>query len=228
MVKVEQTVYNLVIVLSTIAVGIFAFHAISQMIFSVITRTPEDPFWGFAVALFISLGISGIILPITYIFNRYLQKSLWEQITISLSTAASGALMGFYYGGIATGGRNAQAAAISACIAAIVISGAGFYLKKGFFSIIPYTIATISAYGFTFILSAKAAAYLSTYNFIPGIILTILSLLSINLTLIHLNRTIQKVLSYKVTSFQGADITDIHFFPSQNTKFPKNRKDRRS
>ncbi|MDJ0797405.1 MAG: pentapeptide repeat-containing protein [Calothrix sp. MO_167.B12] len=216
-VKAGQTIKDLFLVwIFVIIVGILAFHAISQMMFSIITRTPEDPFWGFALALFISLGISGVLLPLSYEFDNYLKnlfgtKFVWQRIITSLSAGASGALMGFYYGGIAAGGKNAQAAGISAFIAAIVISGVSFYFIRGILPILVHTIATISAYGFTFLLSAKAATYLSTDKFLPGIALGIFSLLSFKLTFAYLNLTIKNIFTYKTTSFHGADLTNAIF-----------------
>ncbi|MDJ0736415.1 MAG: pentapeptide repeat-containing protein [Nostocaceae cyanobacterium] len=219
-VKAGQNIKDLLLVLLlVIIVVIVGFHAIFQMIFSIITRTPEDPLWGFALALFISLGISGMILPITYDLNTYFnilsQTSIWKRIITSLSAGASGALMGFYYGGTAAGGENAQVAIFSAFVAAIVMSGGSFYLIKGIFPIGINTITTISAYGFTFLLLAKAAVYLSTSNLIPGIVLGLLSVLSIKLTFTCLTILFQKILTYRTTSFCGADLTNAIFDNAQ-------------
>ncbi|AKG21881.1 pentapeptide repeat-containing protein [Calothrix sp. 336/3] len=205
--KIGQTIWDLLLaLLVAIAILISAFHAISQMVFGVINRTPSDPVWNFAIVLVISLLLSGIILPIGEIYLR--QNSILNRIIFSISASASGALMGFYYGGIATGERNPQLAVLTAVVLAIVMGGVSFYLIRGIFPIMINTIAAVSGYGLTFLLSAQVGIYLSSNNLVTGIIYVILFILSFKYTFTSLNLLISKIFTYKTTSFCGADLTN--------------------
>ncbi|MGB6295357.1 MAG: pentapeptide repeat-containing protein [Rivularia sp. (in: cyanobacteria)] len=146
-VKAGQTIE---IFLSLITVAfittIIVFHAVSQMIFGVIERTPESPVWVYGIALSISLAIAGIASAAMSLAKR---KSIYKRIITILSGATSGAILGFFYGGTAAGGKNPQVAIASAVIGALIMAISSFYLKKekGLIPISLSVAGTIYSYG---------------------------------------------------------------------------------
>ncbi|MEO1374246.1 MAG: pentapeptide repeat-containing protein [Cyanobacteria bacterium J06635_10] len=188
--------------------AIIVFHAVSQMIFGVIERTPESPIWSYAVALSISLGLAGITC-VTMRAAR--EKSFLKRIATILSGVTSGAILGFFYGGTAAGGKNPQLAIVSAVIGALIMAATSFYFKRGFIPIILSVSGTVASYGFAFLIGTRAIAFLSTQNLIWGFCLSFLSLIYIGLTLITLCYSIKKITTYLVTSFRASDLTNANF-----------------
>ena len=198
--------------LSLIAVAfittIIVFHAISQMIFGVIERTPESPVWVYGIALSMSLAMAGIACTAMSLAKK---KTILKRITTIISGATSGAILGFFYGGTAAGGKNPQVAITFALIGALIMAISSFYFKKGFIPITLSVAGTIYSYGFGFLVGTRAIAFLSTQNLIWGFGLTFLSLIYIGLTIISLRYTIKEITTYSVTSFRRSDITNASF-----------------
>ncbi|MEM9925761.1 MAG: pentapeptide repeat-containing protein [Cyanobacteria bacterium P01_D01_bin.50] len=207
--KAGQTpqIFAFLISITSITI-IIVFHAVSQMIFGVIERTPQSPIWSYALALSISLGLAGITC-VTMGAAR--DKSFLKQIAIILSGATSGAILGFFYGGTAAGGKNPQVAIASAVIGALIMAVTSFYFEKGFIPIILSVSGTVASYGFAFLIGTRAIAFLSTQNLIWGFCLSFLSLIYIGLTLIALCYSIKKITTYSVTSFRASDLTNANF-----------------
>lgn len=200
------------IFVTTIAIVLFTtvivFHAVSQMLFGVIERTPESPVWVYGIALSTSLAIAGIACAVISLANK---KSFLQRIAIILSGASLGAILGFYYGGTAAGGKNAQVAIASAFIGALIMAISSFYLKKGFMLIVLSLAGSITSYGFAFLSGTRAIAFLSTQNFLWGFAGSFLSLTYIGLTLISLKYTLKEITTHSVTSFRGSDLTNANF-----------------
>ncbi|MEM6400167.1 MAG: pentapeptide repeat-containing protein [Cyanobacteria bacterium P01_D01_bin.116] len=198
--------------LSSIAIGfitaIIVFHAISQMVFGVIARTPESPIWLYAVALLTSLAISGIVSAVMSLTHK---KSIFHRLFTTLSSATSGAILGFFYGGTAAGGKNPQVAIASAALGALIMAINSFYFQRGFVAIILSVSGTVASYGFAFLVGTRAIAFLSTQNLIWGFCLSFLSLIYIGLTLISLRYTVKEITRYCVTSFRSSDLTNANF-----------------
>lgn len=187
---------------------IIFFHAVSQMVFGVIERTPESPVWVYAIALLISLAITGIASTLMSLAN---QKSIYHRIFTIISGAASGAILGFFYGGTAAGGKNPQIAIASAILVALIMTISSFLFKRGFIAITLSVGGTVANYGFAFLVGTRAIAFLSTQNFIWGFCLSFLSLTYIGLTIISLRYTYKEISNYSVTSFQGSNLTNATF-----------------
>ena len=198
--------------LSLIAVAfitiIIVFHAVSQMIFGVIERTPESPVWVYGIALSMSLAMAGIACTAMSLAKK---KTIFKGISTIIFGATSGAILGFFYGGTAAGGKNPQVAITFAVIGALIMAISSFYFKKGFIPITLSVAGTIYSYGFGFLAGTRAIAFLSTQNLIWGFILSFLSLTYIGLTLISLRYTIKEITNYSVTSFRCSDITNANF-----------------
>lgn len=204
----QTTKIFLSLVAVTFITIILVFHAASQMIFGVIERTPQSPVWVYGIALSISLAIAGIACAAMSLTKR---KSTLKRITTIISGASSGAILGFFYGGTAGGGKNPQIAIASAAIGAIIMAISSFYFKKGFIPITLSVAGTIYSYGFAFLVGTRAIAYLSTQNIIWGFGLSLLSLTYIGLTLISLRYAINEITIYSVTSFRHSNITNANF-----------------
>ncbi|MGB3758647.1 MAG: pentapeptide repeat-containing protein [Rivularia sp. (in: cyanobacteria)] len=187
---------------------IIAFHAVSQMVFGVIERTPESPVWVYGIALSISLAIAGIACTAMSLAKS---KSIFKRISTILSGATSGAILGFFYGGTAAGGKNPQVAIASAVIGGLIMGISCFYFKKGFIPITLSVAGKIYSYGFGFLVGTRAIAFLSTQNLIWGFGLSFLSLTYIGFTLISLRYTIKEITTYSVTSFRRSDLTNASF-----------------
>lgn len=208
-VKAGQTpkIFISLIFVASIAT-IIVFHAVTQMIFGVIERTPQSPIWNYAIALSTSLGIAGVACTLGSLAR---QKSTLQRIATILSGATSGAILGFFYGGSAAGGKNPQAAIASAVIGALIMAATSFYFKKGFIPVILSVSGTVTTYGFAFLIGTRGIAFLSTQNLIWGFCLSFLSLICIGLTLISLCYTLKAITTYSVTSFRASDLTNANF-----------------
>ncbi|BAY86774.1 hypothetical protein NIES267_62850 [Calothrix parasitica NIES-267] len=208
-VKAGQTpqIFLSLITTALITTTIF-FHAVSQMVFGVIERTPESPVWVYAIALLISLAITGITCTAMTLTNK---KSLFYRIFLIISGAASGAILGFFYGGTAAGGKNPQIAIISAILGALIMAISSFLFKRKFIPIILSIGGTVANYGFAFLVGTRAISFLSTQNFLWGFCLSFLSLTYIGLTLTSLRYTLKEMTNYCVTSFRGSDLTNTSF-----------------
>ncbi|AFY52934.1 putative low-complexity protein [Rivularia sp. PCC 7116] len=208
-VKAGQTAKIFICLISiAFATTIVTFHAVSSMIFGVIERQKESPVWVYGVALSISLVIAGIAGVVMSLAKK---KSTLQRIAIIISGATSGAILGFFYGGTAAGGKNPQIAIASAAIGALIVAISSFCFQKGFMPIILSAAATIITYAFAFLSGTRAIAFLSTQNLIWGFSITFLSLTYIGFTLISLHYLIKEITSFSVTSFRGCDITNASF-----------------
>ncbi|MDY6900375.1 MAG: pentapeptide repeat-containing protein [Cyanobacteriota bacterium] len=208
-VKAGQTPQKLLslIIIVLVTTSIF-FHAVSQMVFGVIERTPESPVWAYAIALLTILTIAGIASAVTSLVNK---KSIYHRIFKIISGTASGAILGFFYGGTAAGGKNPQVAIISAILGALIMVISCFLFKRGFIAITLSIGGAVTNYGFAFLVGTRAIAFLSTQNFIWGFFLSFLSLTYIGLTLISLRYTYKEITNYSVTSFRHSDLTNASF-----------------
>ena len=207
----------LVSIFFSIIIFVLTFHSHSQMIFAVLGLTPENSTWSYSVALFTSLGVAGIAVAI----RATIIPSILQRIATIISTAASSALLGFFYGGTAFGVENPQVAVTSALISAVSMATISLYYTQGLVPILITVAGTVAAYGFTFMMVTVASAFLSTQNLVKGIIWVVLSLGSIVATIITLKQTIREITLFGTTSFRGADLTNANFDKAKlsNTDF---------
>jgi hypothetical protein len=224
-IKAGRSPKKLMIFIIVVAIALYiSFRAYSQMIFGVVGLTPADPAWSYTYPLHISMGIAAVAtvalakaLPIGIaIFPRPRQN----QIASILSAAASGALLGFFYLG-SNLGNNAAMAVTGSILGAIL--GALLSWWQSSFAIAIAALGATAAYGFTFLLVARASIYLSTNQIIWGIFWTVLALVSFVATIIALQLTIQQIAMRSTTSFRHADLTDASFDGAQlgSTDFTK-------
>ena len=208
-VKAGQTPQTFIFLTATALITtIVFFHAVSQMVFGVIERTPESPVWVFAIALLISLAITGIASA-AMSFAR--EKIILHRIFTTISGVVSGAIIGFFYGGTAAGGKNPQIAIISAILAGLIMMISCFLFRREFIEITLSIGGAVANYGFAFLVGTRAIAFFSTQNFIWGFCLSFLSLTYIGLTLISLRYSFKEITNYSVTSFRCSNLTNASF-----------------
>ncbi|MEL6457080.1 MAG: pentapeptide repeat-containing protein [Cyanobacteria bacterium J06621_15] len=210
-VKAGQTPQTLLFLITIAFIStIIFFHAVSQMVFGVIERTPESPVWVYAIALLISLAITGTASTVMSLVNRNNKKILYR-ILIIISGAASGAVLGFFYGGTAGGGKNPQIAIMSAILAGLIMAISSFSFQKGFITITLSIGGTVANYGFAFLAGTRAIAFLNTQNFFWGFCLSFITFIYIGFTLISLRYTLKGITNYSVTSFRYSNLTNASF-----------------
>jgi hypothetical protein len=184
-----------------------SFHAYSQMIFGVVGLIPEDPAWVYTYPLHVSLAIAAVGAVVRGICSR---KPLFKFIAATISGAASGALLGFFYLG-SMAGKNSQMAGSGSVVGAVIVALLFLWQKKGWMKVAIASLGAVAAYGLTFLFVARAIAYLSVNQLVGGIFWGILSLLSMAATIVSLQLGLQQVEARSTTSFRGADLTDASF-----------------
>lgn len=201
-----------------VSVALLTFNAFSQMVFGALSKTPSDPSWSFIIALCISLAISGTSSAARAILGK--KSSIVGRITLIISGAASGALIGFFYGGITTN-NNPKMAIVGAVLGGLIMA-ITLILRVGrrLMAVAVAVAGAVSGYGLAFLLGAIAIANLSVQNLLWGMIWGILSITYIALTMVSLNFTVTEIKAVG-TSFRGADLTNAKFDQVilQNTDF---------
>jgi len=196
-----------IILLTTLAVafGLFVGDPVSRLIFSSVDQTPGNRAWSFVVILYAVLCLAGVAGALKAVLKSSLGK-----IAGILSGILSGALLGFYYGGIFSE-KNPQIAVAGAVTGALLAIVASVYLKSKVLSISTSVAATVAAYGAAFLINAQASAFLSTQNFVWGIIFSLVSLLYIWFTLRCLSLVVREIRTGVGTSFRNANLRNGNF-----------------
>jgi Pentapeptide repeats (8 copies) len=184
-------------VILTLMVVLPLFDAISRLIFAALGQTAEDAGWNYVLVLYGVLSIAGIGHA----------RSLGA-FSSALPAAASGALLGFFYGGSWTQ-NDPKFAAIGAIACGLLTAGVSFWHHPGI-GIALTTACTIARYGFAFLTATIAINHLSTQN--PwGLLWSFLSMLYIQFTITTLFTLGRQLRRIGGTSFRGANLTDATF-----------------
>lgn len=204
-------------VVLVVVVAWLSANAFSQMLFGVLGRTPAERGWSFVIALGVSLAISGGFSGVRAFIGT---KSLARRMATIISGAASGALLGFFYGGISTN-NNPQFAITGAVLGGVVMAFVSFKFRTVVVAVAIAIAGAASGYGFAFFCGATAIAHFSVQQLGWGVVWGALSLAYIGLTMNSLTLAIQDIKSASGTSFRGADLTNATFDGArlQNTDF---------
>jgi uncharacterized protein YjbI with pentapeptide repeats len=176
-------------------------HAVSQMVFGAMGQTPAEPAWNYVVALYISLGIAGTIGFVP------LKPPSIRKLLQLLAATASGALLGFFYGGSTTG-DNPQVAVAAALAGGLA---ANFSLRWRAGRMALTIAAAVAAYGFAFLMGTTALAYLAALRPLAGFSLSLLTLIYLWLTLKAFVLASAEIRQFPGTSFRAADLTHASF-----------------
>jgi hypothetical protein len=177
----------------TLAVAVLSLNAVSQLVFSVLGITPEDANWHYTVALFLNLLASAVTLAFCTLTAKHTLRS---RISITISAATSAVWLGFYYGGILSGGTNPQASIGAALLTVLLMAVMSFYLRKRLTTIAVIIVGTAATYGFAFLCSAATFAFLSTSHFLWGISWGSLCSGAIALTVVFINLLVKEITIY--------------------------------
>jgi Pentapeptide repeats (8 copies) len=179
----------------TILVALPLFDVTSRLIFAALGQTAEDAGWTYVLVLQGVLGIAGIGDD----------KSIASR---AIAAAASGALLGFFYGGSWTQ-NDPRFAAIGATIVGLLAAAASLKNHRGV-TLALTTARAIARYGFAFLIATIAINHLSTQN--PwGLLWSFLSMLYIQLTITALLSLVRQFRRIGGTCFQGANLTQATF-----------------
>lgn len=169
--KHQRFVALLVAISAFLLVG----HAISHLVSSSLGQTPADKAWNYVIALLISLGIGGACAGVQS------RSPSWNKLLLFISGAATGAVTGFYYGGLAAG-KNPQIAVAGAVIGGLLVGLLTWQWRSPIWTIALRLSGAIAAYGCFFLVGTTALACLNTGHGFVGIVLCSLALLYLWLT----------------------------------------------
>ncbi|UBF27931.1 pentapeptide repeat-containing protein [Kovacikia minuta CCNUW1] len=229
-VRTGQTRRQLLVLVSVaVAVGLLVADAVSRLIFGALGQTPQEPAWNYVLALYVSLGIAATGIGVSALTKTYTIAPIAKVI----SGVASGALVGFFYGGVngnqllalfhqkSAGENNPRTAIAGAVLLGLGMAIANIKCSRGFVSVVVAAAGTVTAYGFAFLMGTTAIACLSTHRWFWGLTLSLLSLLYLWLTLKALTLTIHSIKHFWGTTFRNANLTNAQFAGAElrNTDF---------
>ena len=193
-------------ILSGIAIALLVGDAVSRLIFGALGQIPNSSAWSFVLVLYGVLGLAGASAGISSLKSISLKTS---RLAGTLSAVLSGALLGFFYAGSASG--NNPSIAIGGTIAAgLVMFAASVFLHQALIKIAIATLTTVTTYGAAFMLGATASASLSAQHGI-GFAYAIAAFVYVWLALNSLKSMIRSLKLASTTSFKGANLTDARF-----------------
>ncbi|MCX7594691.1 MAG: pentapeptide repeat-containing protein [Fischerella sp.] len=208
-VKAGQTLAHLILVVAiAVFVAIAAVHAISEMLFGILSVTPEEPAWVYTVAFFSCLGIAAVASAVRGLTGT---KFIIQRIATAVSGAVSGGLLALFYRGITTMGTNPEIRVKALVISLLGMAFLGFYFPRGLVAVTIASAGLVTTYGFTFLVATATFTYLSTYNLLWGLVWSCLFVGAIAMTIISLIQLAKDITSFFTTSFRGADLTDANF-----------------
>ena len=152
--------HRFIVTIITTAVTILAANAVAGMLFSSLGKTWGSRGWNYVLALWIILATTGVsaglagYLPVEF--------KLARRTCAVISTALSGAILGFYYGGTASD-HNAIIAIISSVALGLIFA---LLTRQEQIKIAVALISAIAAYGFGFFAGTQGIALISVSS--PG------------------------------------------------------------
>lgn len=161
--------------------------AVIQTVFSSLGEPVGGRSWSYIVALLVSLSIAGAGSGVKMVIPRR-----FRILANALSATASGALLGFFYGGLAAG-KNPQVAVASAVIGAIIIGTGSLKFRTGTGAVAVAVAGAIGGYGFAFWVWAVGLAFLTAQRLIEGIFLSGLSLTYLGLSVSSLLVAVKEI-----------------------------------
>ncbi|MBT9313460.1 hypothetical protein [Leptothoe kymatousa] len=144
-------------IIGLIAIAIFAFHAISSLVFSVVDLAPSSPKWSLTLTLAGFLALAGAAVGL-----QSLQVAP-PRLTGLVSGAASLGILLFYSFGQLSD-QNAIYAIVGAGVGLVLGGGLGYWSggRRGFWQVAIAIASTLCAYGIAYGLGTWAFAALST------------------------------------------------------------------
>ena len=191
----------------TIAISLLVADALSRLIFSALGQIPNSPAWSFVLHLYGVLNLAGASAGVSSLNKISLKIS---RISMLVSAASSGALLGFFYAGSASG-NNPNLAIAGAVAAGLVMVVGSIFVDRALIQIAIATVITVTVYAAAFLLGATAAMSLSAQQLGIGFTCAIASLIYAWLTLNSLKAIVRSVKLASTTSFKGANLIQARF-----------------
>ncbi len=189
-----------------IAIALLVGDALSRLIFGALGQIPNSSAWLFVLVLYGVLGLAGASAGISSLKSISLKTSRLAGV---FSAVLSGAWLGFFYAGSASG-NNPSIAIAGAMSAGLVMGVASVFLHQSWIKIAIATIPTVTTYGAAFLLGATASVSLSAQHSI-GFAYAIATFVYVWLTLSSLKSIIRSLNLASTTSFKGANLTNARF-----------------
>ena len=133
-----------------------------------------------------------------------------RKVARTFSAVLSGALLGFFYAGSASG-NNSTLAIAGAVAAGSLMFFASVFLPQAWVKLTIATITTVTTYGAAFLSGATASIHLSAQQIGVGTVAAIASLIFVGLTLNSLKQILRSLQLLSTTSFKGANLLNARF-----------------
>ena len=168
-------------------VAVLMGSAVARTVFSALGEPVGGQKGSYIVALLVSLSLAGAGTGLTILMPRR-----FGIVANALSATASGALLGFFYGGLAAG-KNPAFAVAGAVIGGILMGAGSLRFRTGAAAVAVAVAGAVGGYGFAFWLWTVALAFLTGGRLIEGIFLSGLSLGYIGLTVSSVRLAVKKI-----------------------------------
>jgi uncharacterized protein YjbI with pentapeptide repeats len=181
---------------------------VSRMVANTISQPPVDSKAPYILILLVVLSATGMSTALIQ----------FRKVLLIITAMLCGALLGFaaifFYSGLPDKAILSPQGAIAGAILFFLLS---YFRRRAWFKIMVRIAGTIASYGATFFWGTIAGAFLSTQDWLPGVLGAIVTVAFLSLTTSSLFRVIEDCRSLVGTSFRGADLTNAKFDPK---KFP--------
>lgn len=156
-----------IVTIWAIAFGVAAIviEGVIKTGFGALGQTPGDPAWFYVIALLVTWGISGAGSG-----ARAMLSLKMGSIAEIISAVASGAFLGFFYAGVATG-KNSQAAIGGAVLGGILALVAMVQFRhRLMWGMAVATAGAFHGYGFALLVGTQAIDHLCAGLFLGGMV----------------------------------------------------------
>lgn len=195
------------ILILTVIVGVLTGHAISQFIFGSVGQTPESEAWPYVAVLLKVLAAAGA----TSALRVLLGGRCWIGISAGiLSAALLGALLGFFYVGVATS-DNPFWATRGAFVGAIGAGAIALGRRHRLTEVVTTIGGMMVNYGFAFLMITAGFGAISVHRWAIGLPLCLVALLYGWFAFVSLAQLGEEVKAASGTSFRGANLSDAQF-----------------
>lgn len=205
----ESILIGLLVVIDFVGL---AFYAMSQMLFGVLGLTSEVPTYPYLLALIgflASAGMSSAVCPL-------------RQRVKPIAALTTGALLGFFYGGVMLK-DDPQTAVLAACVAGAFSLGMSAMARTRLVTVAIYTVGGCAAYGGCFFSGTRASSLLNVQQWGAGIAWSLLCLVFLGVTLQVIANLVTELKDFAHTSWRGADLSDVNLDDIQLDSYKRSR-----
>jgi Pentapeptide repeats (8 copies) len=189
-----------------VAVAAMEIEAILQTGFGALGQTPGDPAWSYTIALLVTWGISGAGSA-----ARAMLLPKMGSIAETISAVASGAFLGFFYAGVATG-KNAPAAIVGAVVGGILaLVGTVRFRRRLMWKMAVAKAGAFHGYGFALLIGTQALDRWVVGLFLGGIVWGCISIIYLFFTVRSFGLAVKIARQAMGTLFRNVDLSEARF-----------------